>query len=212
MTDDYPALLARLAKVRQVDATGAADARARLDRDRRAVLALRNALEDEAGEIRDHAHLLSTPVPDLRAPADPTARPDSLDAELREGREALARATAARQEAVAAGRQPSFLPRAHHLARNAVIYLAALAAVLVVQLGLHAASKDDARLWIACLPPVAGVLAGYIAVGVVSRPRVPTLDKFGKVIDFKVYKSPRLGVAFAVLEIIAFLVLTGGLG
>lgn len=210
MSEDYAALLARLAKVRQTDAAGAADAHAALDRDRRTVATLRNALEDEAGEIRDHAHLLSTTVPDLRAPAGPPAGP--LEEELRAGHEALARATAARQEAVAAARQPSFLPRAHHLARNIVVYLAALAAVLVVQLGLHAVTEADAALWIACLPPVAGILAGYIAVGAVSKPRVPTRDKHGKVIEFKIYRSPRLGVALAVVEIVAFLVLTGGLG
>jgi hypothetical protein len=207
--NDYAELLHKLSRVRSVDAEEVAEATARLDRDKAKVTALSKALDAEGDELAEAAALLSAPVLDLRAPADAGDGSSTLDAELRAGHAALTAAGSARKAAIQAGKLPSFLPKTHHLLRNALIYGGALVVVFLLQvvfwLGL---GKGDLDLWLAFLPPVAGVLAGYIAIGVVARPRVPTVDKHGKVIEFRVYKSPRLGVALAVVDIAAFVLLT----
>lgn len=207
--NDYAQLLHQLSRVRSVDAEEVADAAERLRRDKAKVGALRTALETEADELAGAAGLLSAPVLDLRAPVDPLAGQSALDAELRAGHASLAAAESARKAAVQAGKLPSLLPKAHHLVRNTLVYGGILVVVfllqVVVSLGLDG---DDLSLWLAFLPPVAGILAGYITIGAVARPRVPTVDKHGKVIEFRVYKSPRLGVALAVADIVLFVLLT----
>ncbi|HEY1176784.1 MAG TPA: hypothetical protein VGF17_11545 [Phytomonospora sp.] len=207
--NDYAQLLHKLSRVRSVDAEEVADATERLRRDKAKVTALRTALETEADELAGAAGLLSAPVLDLRAPVDPLAGQTTLDAELRAGHAALATAESARKAAVQAGKLPTLLPKAHHLVRNALVYGGVLAVVFVLQVAVGLSlDGGELSLWLAFLPPVAGVLAGYIVIGAVARPRVPTVDKHGKVIEFRVYKSPRLGVALAVVDIAAFVLLT----
>ncbi|MEV0649859.1 hypothetical protein AB0I28_31850 [Phytomonospora sp. NPDC050363] len=207
--NEYAQLLHKLSRVRSVDAEEVADAAARLRRDKGKVNALRTALETEADDLAEATSLLSAPVLDLRAPVDPLAGPADLDTELRAGHAALGTAQSARKAAVQAGRLPSLMPKTHHLLRNGVVYGGILAGVFLLQVVVSLSlDAGELSMWLAFLPPVAGVLAGYITIGAVARPRVPTVDKHGKVIEFRVYKSPRLGVALAVVDIVAFILLT----
>lgn len=209
----YDELLHRLARVRDVDAEEVADATARLQRDKTKVTALRNALDGESHDIAEVAQMLSAPVLDLRAPADPHAPDSTLDRELAAGHARLTEAANARKAALAAGKLPGLLPKAHHLIRNTCVYGGILAGVFLVQLALFYGLHDERlTMWIACVPPLLGVLAGYVTIGVTAKPRVATVDKHGKPIPFKVYKSPRLGVALAVLAIVAFVLLTSTRG
>jgi hypothetical protein len=205
----YAQLLHQLARVRSVDAEEVADATTRLQRDKAKVTALRTAMETEADDLAEVTQMLSVPVLDLRAPNDPHAEQSTVDRELAAGHASLGTATTARKAALQAGKLPTLLPKAHHLMRNVTVYGGILAGVFLVQLALfYGLHSKDLTMWLACLPPIAGLLAGYVTIGVVAKPRVPTVDKHGKVIAFKVYKSPRLGVTMVVVEIVVFILLT----
>lgn len=209
--DIYPQLLHELARLRSGDAEAHTRARQALDTNSDKVSALRAEAEATRDLLIECTGLLNAAVPDLRAPVDHTSQPGSIEEELAAARRSLTRAESLRQATIRAGQLPPLLPRGHHLIRNLIVYSAAMAACLLAQLiltGLAAAKiiPGTLGLWIAFIPPVIFLIAGWVATGFAGTPRIPMVDNKGNQLDFTVYKSPRLGAFLAVATIVVFFV------
>jgi hypothetical protein len=208
VTDSYAQLLHRLTQSRTGDADAHAQASSRLAKETERVQALHDAAELERSRIIEAAGRLAAGVPDLLPSGQTQRPPEDLDRELAAAQQALAQAASARQQALRAGQLPTLLPRGHHFVRNLIVYGVAMLACLLTQFVLAFVVPPDASLWLAFIVPVLFLLAGYIATGIAGTPRIPMCDERGNPVEFRVYKSPRLGVALTVATIAVHLFVT----
>ncbi|MGH8794839.1 MAG: hypothetical protein ACRDXX_19630 [Stackebrandtia sp.] len=213
MSDDngYAQLLHELDRLRSGDVQANADARRRVEADSEKVAALRSEVDSARGKLVETAGRLEAPAPDL-LPEQPalddqgTPPPEGdLDAEVAAAYGALGTSDTRRDRALRAAQLPPLLPRSHAFVRNFLVYGTAMAACLVAQTLMTLSPVDVPGLWLAFMPPVVFLIAGYVATGVAGSPRLPMLDDRGRVIEFAVKKSPRLGAALAVITILVFL-------
>lgn len=200
----YNDLVHELAKL---DADTTADAergRKRLARRRQSLEALRTDLDEEVASLAEGCAALRRPVPDLAPSPAPEAGGD-VETVLRDARVRLREAGDARLTTMRAAQRPTFLPRAHHVVRELLIYGASMAACLAGQLiWLGATGGGDSSWWVTFLPPVLAALVGYLLVGAANKPRVPMVDRAGKPIKPVVPRNPRLGVTLAVVTMALF--------
>ena len=189
--DDYLAQLRRLDQLRRDaeeaaarDASRAESLGERVDRLTEEAARQRAAVDELA-----HAARVAPPPPVAAQPTagDPSVEIDAAEADLR-----LARAEL--EEAAFLAHRPPLLPRWRSDERNGLVYGLCALAALVVQLTIlrtvKAADLTDAILlavfMIAC--PLAAFAAGWLAIGVVARPRIADQDK-------KLERNFRLGLA-----------------
>ncbi|WP_025273002.1 hypothetical protein [Haloglycomyces albus] len=107
----------------------------------------------------------------------------------------MRRATEALEEAKYLAHRPRLLPRWRSDERNAVVYGVVALVFLVVQLAVIRSWTGDGLVSLLLLLgilvafPLAGFIAGWLAIGVTSRPRLGEGEKLEK--------NPRLGWAIA---------------
>ncbi len=200
----YNDLVHELAKLDADTAAGAERGRKRLARRRQALEALRTDLDEEVASLAEGCAALRRPVPDL-APSPAPDEGADVETVLRDARVRLREAGDARLATMRAAQRPTFLPRAHHVVRELIIYGGVMAACLLAQVvWLRATGGGDSSWWVAFLPPVLAALVGYLLVGSANRPRVPMVDRAGKPIKPVVPRNPRLGVTLAVVTMALF--------
>ncbi|WP_025272135.1 hypothetical protein [Haloglycomyces albus] len=144
----------------------------------------------------------------LQVPQEAVEPPEGDTEQLvHDGREAVREAGRLRLEAMRAAKLPSFLPRAHHVIREIVVYgIAMLGSLLFQLLALSQAGKDSESVWwIIALPPVAAAMVAWAVMNVVNRPRLAPRDGRGRPLQRQVTRNPRLGGAMALVTI-AFMV------
>lgn len=205
MTDyGYAQHLHELRQLREGDLNANTTARSRVEAATAKVTQLREALDHAQTQIVNAANRLNTTVPDLRPdPAD--AHPASdLATELAGGASKAQAAEKHVLRSIREAQQAPLLPGAPAWARNLVVYGAAMVACFIAQAILSFVMPRETAMWQAFMPPVAFLIAGYIATGIAGSPRLPMYDDKGNEVAFIVKKSPRLGAALAVVTIVVF--------
>lgn len=201
----YDELVHELARLDADTTAGAERAQRRLAQRRRSLESLRTALDEEVAALAEGCAALRRPVPDLAPTLEPEAGSGDADAILRDARVRLREAGDARLATMRAAQRPTFLPRAHHVVRELLIYGGALAVCFAVQtIWLRATGGGDSTWWMTFIPPVLATLVGYVLVGSANKPRVPMYDRAGKPIKPVVPHNPRLGVTLAVVTMALF--------
>ncbi len=150
---------------------------------------------------------LRRPVPDLAPTPDPEAGGGDAETIVRDARVRLREAGDARLATMRAAQRPTFLPRAHHVVRELLIYGGAMAVCFAVQLIWLRATGGGESTWsmtMTFIPPVLATLVGYVLVGSANKPRVPMYDRAGRPIKPVVPHNPRLGVTLAVVTMALF--------
>ncbi len=192
----------------QLDADTAAAAerdRRRFARRRQALESLRADLEEEVASLAEGCAALRRPVPDLAPVPDPAAGTGDVDAVVRDARVRLREAGDARLASMRAAQRPTFLPRAHHVLRELIVYGGVMVVCFLGQLiWLRATGGGESSWWVAFLPPVMAALVGYVLVGSANKPRMPMYDRAGRPIKPVVPHNPRLGVTLAVVTMALF--------
>lgn len=207
--NDYNELVHELARLDADTAAGAERAGKRLARRRQALESLRTDLDEEAAALAEGCAALRRPVPDL-APAAVSAEGvggagGEVETILRDARVRLREAGDSRLATMRAAQRPTFLPGAHHVVRELLVYGASMAVCFAGQLiWLRATGGGSASWWVMFLPPVLAALVGYVLVGAANKPRVPMYDRAGKPIKPVVPHNPRLGVTLAVVTMALF--------
>lgn len=203
----YAQALHELRQVREGDLAANASARSQVDQAAAKVARLRDSLEHSRSQIVTAANRLKTTVPDLRPDAgDPatTRPPADLSFELASGGSKAEAAEKHVLRSIREGQQAPLLPGAPAFVRNLVVYGAAMITCYVAQSILALVAPSDLALWLAFVPPVLFLLAGYIGTGIAGSPRLPMFDERGNEVEFLVKKSPRLGAVLAVATIVVF--------
>jgi len=202
----YDDLVHELARLDADTTAGLERARRRLTERRRSLESLRTALDEEVAALAEGCAALRRPVPDLAPAPDPEeAGGGDLDVLLRDARVRLREAGDARLATMRAAQRPTFLPRAHHVVRELLVYGGAMVACFAVQLlWLRATGGGESTWWMTFIPPVLATLVGYVLVGSVNKPRVPMYDRAGRPIKPVVPHNPRLGVTLAVVTMALF--------
>lgn len=192
----------------QLDADTAAAAerdRRRLARRRQALESLRTDLDEEVASLAEGCAALRRPVPDLAPAPDAAAGIGDVDAAVREARVRLREAGDARLASMRAAQRPTFLPRAHHVLRELIVYGGVMAVCFLGQvIWLRVTGGGASSWWVAFLPPVMAALVGYVLAGSANKPRMPMYDRAGRPIKPVVPHNPRLGVTLAVVTMALF--------
>src|SRR5699024_11133444 len=148
----------------QLDADTAAAAerdRRRLARRRQALESLRTDLDEEVASLAEGCAALRRPVPDLAPAPDAAAGIGDVDAAVREARVRLREAGDARLASMRAAQRPTFLPRAHHVLRELIVYGGVMAVCFLGQvIWLRVTGGGASSWWFAFLPPVMAALVG----------------------------------------------------
>ncbi|MCH7232458.1 hypothetical protein L0U85_16590 [Glycomyces sp. L485] len=198
----YNDLVHELARLDADTAASAEQTQRRLARRREALEGLRTALDEEVASLAEGCAALRRPVPDL-APAENDG--EDVEAVLRDARVRLREAADFRLATMRAAQRPTFLPGAHHIARELIVYGGAMVACLLGQLlWLNANGGVGSSWWVVFIPPVGAALVGYVLVGAANKPRMPMFDRGGKPIKPVVPHNPRLGVTLAVVTMAIF--------
>ncbi|WP_199036976.1 hypothetical protein [Glycomyces salinus] len=198
----YNELVHELARLDADTSASAERATKRLAQRREAIEGLRGSLDEEVASLAEGCSALRTTVPDL-APAP--VEGDDFEVLIRDARVRLREAADSRIATMRSAQRPTFLPKAHHVVREFLIYGGCLALCLLGQvLWLNASGGGDALWWVLFLPPVMAVLVGYLLVGAANKPRMPMYDRSGKPIKPVVPHNPRLGVVLAVVTMALF--------
>lgn len=203
----YAQTLYELRQVREGDLTANATARSQVDQSTAKVAQLRESLEHSRSRIIDAANRLKTTVPDLRPDGgDPatTRPPGDLSFELAGGGSKAQAAEKHVLRSIREAQQAPLLPGAPAIVRNFIVYGAAMIACYLTQSILALVVPSEMAMWLAFVPPVLFLLAGYIGTGIAGTPRLPMFDDRGNEVDFVVKKSPRLGAALAVVTIVTY--------
>ncbi|QSB04596.1 hypothetical protein [Natronoglycomyces albus] len=210
----YDDLLHQLSKERRDSASATTKSGAETTRQRTQLQSLRAAIGEEIEEVAQGCGVLRCSAPNFNPSAD-DARPqvDSIDMALSEGRAALRMAADHRMATMRAAQRPTFLPKAHHVVREILVYGTTMVACFVLQvMWWNSADGDTAALWwLIFLPPVFAAAVGYLLVGFANKPRTPLFDRHGKPIKTVVPHNPRLGVVLALVTmgLFAFTVFGG---
>ena len=198
----YNDLVHELARLDADTTASAEQAKKRLAKRRQSLESLRTGLDEEVASLAEGCAALRRPVPDL-APAP--AEGEEVETILRDARVRLREAADARLATMRAAQRPTFLPGAHHVVRELLIYGGAMAACLLIQvIWLRVSGESDLKWAVTFLPPVLAALVGYVLVGAANKPRMPMYDRAGKPIKPVVPHNPRLGVTLAVVTMALF--------
>src|SRR5690606_2685103 len=151
----YDDLVHELARLDADTTAGLERARRRLTERRRSLESLRTALDEEVAALAEGCAALRRPVPDLAPAPDPEeAGGGDVDVLLRDARVRLREAGDARLATMRAAQRPTFLPRAHHVVRELLVYGGAMVACFAVQLlWLRATGGGESTWWMTFIPP-----------------------------------------------------------
>ncbi|MFC4333974.1 hypothetical protein [Salininema proteolyticum] len=187
--DLYRQTLQELDTVRRRSASQAEAHRAAMESSAQRAEQLRAASDE--GRASAEALAAATRAKPAGGRPEAAAQPDSLDAVEHD----LRAAEGDLEEAKYLAHRPAFLPRWRSDERNAVVYAGAALAGLAAQLvALRTWSGDgivDLLILLAILVafPLAAFGAGWLAIGVVARPRLGEPEKL--------VRNPRLGLVIA---------------
>lgn len=216
----YAELARRLDTVRRTEAEQTERQRQEAESGRVALDALVDRLTGQQADLADAAAALRIRMPRIDPPQSPAR---SLAEALRQGQQAVDASDREREQAMQRAKLPRFLPEASQVARNAAVYGACAAVALVFQaiLALLRERTDTATatLWSLFGLPVIAFFVGYLVIGIVAIPRIPsTIPRQPSRRSYRIAskrvtadpsRSPRLGFAICFLALpAAWLVLS----
>ncbi len=204
----YHSLLHQLDQLRSDEEHVRATSQKTVDSNAARVQQLRQRAESQRMELIDLSQQLNAAAPDLRADPD-VATADTIDDALAQSKKSLEAVARAKQSTLRAAALPPLLPRGHHLLRNFIVYGVTMTVcfasqMLLLQLVRSSVLPANLQLWIVLILPVLFLIVGWIGTGFAGTPKLGVTDESGRPVEFTVRKSPRLGVALALVTIAGF--------